>query len=280
MATFEFNTLTTIAVKELQDAKRNRWFILFTAIFACLSLMLSLSGSWSMGRLGISGFSRTAASLSNLVVLIVPLMGLLLGAISITGEREKGTLEIMMAQPVVPMEVILGKWLGLAGVLTAAVLFGFGISGMIIASSTTEQIGSYLKLLAFTLLLGYAHLSVGMLVSASVGRTATSVSVALLLWLFVVLISDLGLMGTAVVLKMKPQNLFWLTLLNPAQTFRIAVLQSLQGNLDLLGASGAYAADVLGKWLIPTLSLWLVFWMIVPVSIALLVFHYRGENRR
>jgi Cu-processing system permease protein len=162
----DIHPIATIAAKELRDAKRHRWFVLFATLFAGLAIVLSLAGFWGMGVTGFAGFSRTAASLSNLVALIVPLMGLMLGSMSITNEREKGTLEILLAQPISLSEVLLGKWFGLSAALTAAVLLGFGLSGLVIASSTTtEQIGAYLHLLVFTLLLGYANLSVGVLIS-------------------------------------------------------------------------------------------------------------------
>lgn len=271
--------IVTIAAKELQDAKRHRWFVLFAVLFAGLAIMLSLAGFWGIGVIRFAGFSRTAVSLSNLVALIVPLMGLMLGSMSITNERERGTLEILLAQPVSLSEVLLGKWLGLSLALTAAVLLGFGLSGLVISSLTTaNQIGAYLQLLIFTLLLGYAHLSVGVLISTLSAKNSTSVGIALTFWLFVVLLSDLGLMGTAVALKLKPQTLLWLAMLNPVQVFRVSVLKALQGNLELLGPAGAYAMDVFGQWLSAFLVIWLIAWTLVPLALALFLFRRRSEG--
>jgi len=279
MIAFNLYPVATIAAKELQDAKRHRWFVLFAVLFAGLAIMLSLAGFWGMGVIRFAGFSRTTVSLSNLVALIVPLMGLMLGSMSITNERERGTLEILLAQPVSLSEILLGKWFGLSLALTAAVLLGFGLSGLVIASSTTaNQIGAYLHLLVFTLLLGYAHLSVGFLISTLSAKNSTSVSIALTFWLFVVLLSDLGLMGTAVALKLKPQTLLWLAMLNPVQVFRVSVIKALQGNLELLGPAGAYAMDVLGQRLIAFLAIWLIAWTLVPLVLALFLFRRQSEG--
>ena len=104
----DFQNVSLIIRKEILDARRNRWFILYTIIFAGLSLGLSWIGLSGIGNYGLSGFGRTSASLINLVLLIVPMMGLTLGASSLAGERERGTLIYILAQPVSRIEVLLG----------------------------------------------------------------------------------------------------------------------------------------------------------------------------
>ena len=108
----DVTTIWMMLRKEFRDAQRNRWVTLLAAMFAVLSLALSTLGLSSLGTIGITGFGRTAASLLNLVLLLVPLMGLLMGAVSVSAEREQGTLVTVLAQPVTPSEVLLGKFLG------------------------------------------------------------------------------------------------------------------------------------------------------------------------
>src|SRR3989338_2710030 len=103
-----------IMEKEVRDSRRNRWFVLISIIFAGLSLGLSLFSFAGIGSFGIAGFGRTTASLLNLVLFIVPLMGLLLGATSIAGEKESGTLNTLLAQPVSAIEIMVGKFVGMA----------------------------------------------------------------------------------------------------------------------------------------------------------------------
>ena len=67
-------TVLVIARKELKDAMRNRWLALYASIFGTLSFSiawLALSGTSSYGSIG---FGRTAASLINMVILIVILI--------------------------------------------------------------------------------------------------------------------------------------------------------------------------------------------------------------
>jgi Cu-processing system permease protein len=265
--------------KELQDTRRSRWFLLLAVVFAGLALALSLLGMSALGAIGGAGFGRTTASLLNLVMLIVPLMGLLMGALSVAGEREHGTLQTLLAQPVLLEEVLLGKFLGLAAALLGTILAGFGLAALVIArQSGSPQVGGYLVLVGYTALFGLGCLSVGFLISAVARRTASAVGIALFAWLSSVFLGDLGLIGTSVVLQLSPRSLLWLSLANPAQVFKLAVLQGIQRNLESLGPGGLYATEVLGGYLPMTLTGLLVLWAIVPFAVAVLFLRNRGVS--
>ena len=263
--------------KEAADSRRNRWFILFTVIFAGLALGLSLLGFSGLGTFGIAGFGRTVASLINLVMLIVPLMGLMLGAISISGERERGSLLPLLAQPIMPTEILLGKYFGTAVALTAAILFGFGFSGIIIAwQGGLAQFSDYLMLVGLTLLIGLVHLSIGFLISTFTSKSTTAISIALILWLTIVFISDLGLIGTAVVLRLSPSMLLAFTLINPAQVFKLTAIYTIQEDLEILGAAGLYAVDVFAGFLFLMLMTLFLLWVFIPLLLAIGIFRRRS----
>jgi nitrous oxidase accessory protein len=263
--------------KEVRDARRNRWFLMLMGIFVALSLLLTLFGLTGVGTSGAAGFGRTFASLLNLALLIVPLMGLLLGALSIAGERDQQTLYTLLAQPLTPATIVLGKFLGLMLTIGAAVLMGFGSSGLLIYMAGAEvPLTPFLAQLGLTLLLGWSCLAMGLLVSVLVKRGATAVGIGLLLWLTLVFISDLGIIGTAIAFQLRASTLLWLTLLNPLQVFKIAVIQLMEGNLEVLGSAGLYARDVLGNAVLPVLSSVLSAWVIAPFLVALGWFTRRG----
>src|SRR5687767_9435991 len=106
----DFSNISIIAQKELRDALRNRWFVLFTLAFAGLALALSLLSQPSGTHLRLASYGRTAASLINLVQLFVPLIALTLGASGLASDRETGALAYLLAQPVNHSEVLLGKY--------------------------------------------------------------------------------------------------------------------------------------------------------------------------
>ena len=269
--------ISNMVNKEIRDAWQNRWFLSFTLIFTGLAFGLSLLGFSGLGTFGVAGFGRTSASLINLVIMIVPLMALLLGSISISGERERGTLISLLAQPVTPAEIVIGKFLGAAISLIAAILIGFGLSGLVVAwHSGLAQIRSYFSLIGLTLLLGLTHLSFGFFISVVTSRVATALSISLISWLTIVLISDLGLIGTSLVLRLSPSILLWLVLVNPVQVFKLAAIEILRGNLELLGGAGMYASDVFGNHLLILLLALLVGSILLPLVFSIGLFSNRS----
>lgn len=273
----DFRNIFILTQKELRDARRNRWFLLYTLAFAGLALALAWLALSGIGTYGLAGFGRTGASLINLVLLIVPLMGLTLGAISLAGERERGTLLYLMTQPVAQIELLLGKFLGLALALLVTLVLGFGLSGLLIAwRGGITQAGDYLALVLLAFVLSLVSLSLGFLISAATRKSATAVGIALFLWLLLVFFGDLGLMGTALVMRIEVGQLFTLALLNPLQLFKMASILAIRSNLEVLGPAGIYAVRTYGSSLMLVLVVILAAWVILPLSSTYLVFRKRG----
>jgi Cu-processing system permease protein len=273
----DLGNVLILAQKELRDSRRNRWFILYTAAFTGLALALAWLALSGMGNYGLAGFGRTGASLINLVLLIVPLMGLTLGALSLAGERERGTMLYMLTQPISQAELLIGKFVGLALAILVALVIGFGLSGLLIAwQGGTTDTGQFLGLVLLAFGLALASLSIGFLISATTGRSATAVGVALFLWLVLVFFGDLGLMGTAIVLRLDIDQLFTMALLNPLQIFKMAAILNIRSNLEVLGPAGIYALRTYGSQLMLFLLAILTVWAILPLAGTYLVFRRRG----
>jgi Cu-processing system permease protein len=269
----EFANLRAIAGKELRDALRNRWFIVFTIAFAGLALALSALMQPGGTALRTLSYSRTAASLINLVLLFVPLIGLTLGSANLAGDRETGALAYLLAQPVNRAEVLLGKYAGMAGALLATLTLGFGAAGIALAlQGSIQDAGSYLLTVLLAYLLALAMLSLGFLLSTLAQKTAAALGGALFLWLFLVFIGDLGIMGTAVAMRLPIETVFFVAALNPLQMFKIASILTIQANLEVLGPAGLYATDRFGGLLLPLLLAGLLAWMILPLLGAVMAF--------
>ena len=93
-------------------------------------------------------------------------------------------------------------------------------------------------------------LSVGFLISALTNKAGVAVGIGLFLWLAFVFFGDLGMMGTAVALRVPIDNLFWLSLTNPLQVFKMAAILDIRATLDILGSPGIYAVQRYGDNLI------------------------------
>jgi Cu-processing system permease protein len=278
---FDVNNVRAIAGKELRDALRNRWFVVFTIAFAGLALALSSLSQPGASQLQMASYSRTAASLVNLVLLFVPLIGLTLGATNLAGDRETGALTYLLAQPVNRVEVLLGKYLGMAGALLATLTLGFGVAGVALAlQGSIQDAGSYLFTVCLAYLLALAMLSLGFLVSTVSHRTAAALGGALFLWLFLVFIGDLGIMGTAVATRMPVDVLFMVAVLNPLQMFKFASILTIQANLEVLGPAGLYATSRFGDLLLPLMLGGLLLWIVAPLATALALFSHQEKFLR
>jgi Cu-processing system permease protein len=205
-------------------------------------------------------------------------MGLTVGAQSLASEREQGTLAYLLAQPIGRAEILIGKFLGLSMALLAALLAGFGLAAALLAwQGGLVEAGRYSLLVGFSLLLALVSLSLGMAISAWSRSSALAVGLALLVWLMLVFLGDLGLMGTAVVMKLDIGTLFALTLVNPLQVFKIATVYGLRATLEVLGPAGIYATRTYGAQLLPLLVSVLVVWVMTPLAAAYVRFRLAGD---
>ncbi len=274
----EVHIVGTIARKELRTTITSRWFWMWSVAFvglAALLVMVALPGS----RLGAQvGFGRTAASLVTLVQIIVPLMGLTLGAMSIAGQKESGALRFLMSHPVSRTEAFWGTYLGLAGALGIAAAGGFGVAGVLTAMrGVSAGAGTFVWIAVLSWLLALGMLGVGMAISTLTTSSGSALGVAIFVWLVMVFIGDLGLMGTSVATGMPVGVLFIGALLNPVEVFRLTALTTFSGSLDVLGPAGTYAVDTLGDMLLPALFTVLLLWVSVPAVVAWARFRGRSD---
>jgi Cu-processing system permease protein len=275
----QLSIIWVLAQKELRDALRNRWFLLYTLAFIALSLAFSYLALAGAGMVGFAGFGRTAASLINLVLLIIPLMALTIGAQNLAGEQEKNTLAYLLAQPINRIEIFLGKYLGLTLSLLASLTLGFGISGLVMTlnGSGAADPGAYVKLVALAFLLSLTMLSVGFLISALTNKAGVAVGIGLFLWLAFVFFGDLGMMGTVIALRVPIDNLFWFSLSNPLQVFKMAAILDIRATLDILGPAGIYAVQEYGDRLFGIFLGVLGLWIVVPAVVAYVRFYAKSD---
>lgn len=183
----------------------------------------------------------------------------------------------ILAQPVSKIEVLLGKFVGLALSLLVALLTGFGLSGIVIAwHGSTMQAFNYLSLVGLTLLLALSSLGIGMLISSVLKKSDTAIGVALFVWLILVFFGDLGVMGSAMILNIDINQLFALSLINPLQVFKLSAIFAIRGNLEVFGPVGVFAARNYGSQLFPLLMGILSIWIFLSFGGAYLIFKRRG----
>lgn len=273
----ELTLIWAIAQRELRESLRNKWLWLYALGFAALALALSRAGLASAGYAGLGGFGRTAASLVNALLLFVPLIGLSVGAGTLAGERERGTLLYLLSQPITRAELFTGKAVGAGLAVLTALALGFGLAGLGLATSGGGAAATYLALGGYTFLLALSALGLGLVISAVAKKGATAGAAALLTWLALTFLGDLGVIGLTLSLRPTPTVLFASLLINPLQIFKLGAINSLQAGLDVLGPVGQYATYQFGTALPLLLIGLLIVWIGLSFAAAFRLFQRQGD---
>jgi Cu-processing system permease protein len=273
----ETGIIWTIAQREWREALRNKWLWFYTIGFTGLAFALSQAGVASAGYSGLGGFGRTAASLINALLLFVPLIGLTIGAGTLANDRERGTLLYLLSQPVNRAEVFAGKSAGAALAVATAIGLGFVLAGIGLSAGGSGDPLTYLALAGYTLLLALVALALGLVISAVARKGAAASGAALLVWLGLVFLGDLGLVGATLALRPTPAALLAMLVTNPLQLFKLGSIYSLRATLDTLGPVGQYAVYRFGENLPLLLLGLLVVWLLVAFGVAFALFNRRGD---
>jgi Cu-processing system permease protein len=259
-----------IARQEFTIALRSRWLIVFAIVFGALTMGLALFGARIEGLEEIQSFSRTAISILNLVLYVVPLAALLMGTLSFS--TESGGAELLFSQPVPRRWILTGKLLGLWASLSVATLIGFGASGIFIAGQTGwDGAGRYALVVGLCVLMILIFLALAGAITFGLRDRMKSVAAALLGWFFFVVLYDLLVMGSVTWLHGSSANrVVFLSLFgNPVDLVRVAGLIALGGK-HVFGLSGAMLLRFLGGPLasMGLLLAALLLWVFVPYTLA------------
>jgi Cu-processing system permease protein len=235
--------LRLCARQELVLALRSRFTQIFAVAFALLALAVAGSGYVLSGGHGVQDFARTAVSLVQLVLLLVPLTALLIGVMALAPER--ASLDLLFSQPVPRATVLLGKLLGLFEALAAAQALGFGAAGLVVFSSAGQEgFLGFLALVLGSLLLTAVFLAIAALITAwfTGRRRQRSLAVALVVWFFAVVLFDVGVLGVASLLRSGTASrmLVISVLVNPVDAVRTGTLLLIEGSAAFGAASLAF----------------------------------------
>lgn len=268
MAAVEFGQILAIARKEFRDRLRSRWALTVAAVFTVFALSIAYFGAAQQGAVGFRGIELTIASLVSLAIYLMPLIALILGYDAVVGERERGSLDLLLSLPITRLELLLGKYLGLTAALALATLLGFGLVGIAIGwQGGRYALFHYGGFMLSALLLGMVFLSLALLVSTLARGKAAASGAAIGLWFVFVLIYDLMLLGALVASEggMPAWLVSTLVLLNPTDIFRLLNIFSLEELKSLYGLATVVPGTLTEAW---ALSLAMAAWIVAPLGLA------------
>lgn len=266
--TLELHPILTVAAKEFWDRIRNRWVLAVALVFTVFALVIAYFGAAQQGAVGFRSIEVTIASLVSLVIYLIPLIALVLGFDAIVGERERGSLDLLLSLPITRLELLLGKYLGLSGALAFSTVAGFGLVGLLLSTQLNlAALFHYVGFMASSVLLGMAFLSLAVMLSVFAADRTRASGMAIALWFFFVLVFDLLLLGALVVTggQYGGEVFPWLLLLNPADVFRILNIFSLEEVKTLYGLATVFPEGLAEPW---KLALVMLGWIAAPLMVA------------
>ncbi len=263
-----FRPVFTLAHKEFRDHVRSRWVLAVAIVFAVFALAIAYLGMAQEGAVGFRGMEVTLVSLTSLAIYLVPLIALLLGYDAIVGERERGSLDLLLTMPITRLELLLGKYLGLATALAFSTVAGFGAAGLVLSWGIgLSALLGYAMFMLTTLAMGLAFLSLALLVSTIARDKIVATGTCMVLWFCFVLIYDLVLVGVLVVTEGQYLGRAFpvLLLLNPADIYRLLNVLGMENVRQYYGLATLVPEGFASPaWM----SLAMLGWIVLPLVLA------------
>lgn len=248
----------TVTRLEYALSIRNRWAFALTGLFASLAVLVVALG----GQGGVVRSDAVVVSLVELSALLLPLVALVYGYDAIVGNDESGWLGMLFALPVPRSRVVVGTYVGRLAVFSGAVVAGFGVGGLLLASAG-RLTPAYLALVGAAVLGGGAFLALSLLVSTLAAEKTHALGGTLLVWVWLALVHDLVSVGLIAADVVGADWLAVFVLANPVTVFRVLALQSVPtvtgGMADVLVGSGLTTPVLVGA---------LVAWIVGPVWLS------------
>lgn len=167
-----------IAKKEFMDNVRNKWVLALSMIFLLLTVVMSyFGGATSSGEVEFQGFRDTVSGMSTIAGMLLPIIAIMLGYASVIGERENGSMGVVLGCPVSRNDVIVGKFVGLGMVMLVTIFLGFGVSGLIVGiiAGFTGSL-EYLLFMVLTFLFAMFFLGFSIFMSTLANKRSTAIA--------------------------------------------------------------------------------------------------------
>ena len=122
---------------------------------------------------------------------ILSLMGLIFAYDAIAGERERGTLRLVLAQPIGRGQILLAKYISAMVCLLVPLILSLLFALLLLTRSIPLPTADFLRI-AGIVFASFAYLSlfylIGLLISVATRRTSTALMLAMFVWGFLILV--------------------------------------------------------------------------------------------
>jgi len=182
----------SIARKEFVDAVTGKRLWLVAGIFLLFSIASTYSTSFGF-MMGIQQATRQmvqiASAIASTTAYMAPLLGIALAFDAVSGERERGTLRLLLSRPIYREDVINGKIISALAVisLTMAMSSLASISVSILLHNvavTLDDTARICVFVAFSIILSFAYYALSLFISTFSSKSSHSLIISIGIWIF------------------------------------------------------------------------------------------------
>ena len=246
-----------VTAYEVSNVLRSRWLIGYALFFGVTTDALLRFGGDP---------ARALLSLMNVVLIVVPLVSLVIGAMYLYDARE--FTELLLAQPVSRGALFTGLLMGLVIPLASAFLVGVGIPFAMHGLTDVAQRGTLIALLLTGVALTAVFTATAFVVAVRWDDKVRGLGVAIALWLVCAVLYDGVVLILVMVFADYPleRPMLGLMLANPVDLARVVLL--LQSDASaLMGYTGAVFKSFFGgSGGIAIAALVLCAWVALPTA--------------
>jgi ABC-2 type transport system permease protein len=236
------------AYADIVESVRARWFMLYSAVFGGLVVLLFAYGLAESRVMGFTGLSRLLLTYIQLTMAILPVFVLITTVRSVAGDREAGVFEYLLSLPISLAAWYWGKLLGRYLMVFLPVflaLLGAVAWGMLRQVEVPWSLLAYYS--ALLMALAWCFLGIGMLISTIARSSDVAQGAAFVVWLTLLLFLDLILLGVMIQEHLPAESVVAIALANPMQVFRTASMLLFDPQLVLLGPAAYVILDAFGQ---------------------------------
>jgi ABC-type transport system involved in multi-copper enzyme maturation permease subunit len=258
-----------------REAIRTKWVLIFAVIFFLLAVDIPDLYLSAAGNLPPEYLSENLSSLLSVTFPLIPLLALPMGAVTIVDERESGTLQYLLSNPVTKSEFFLGRSVGLLLATTSVIVIGFGAASVVVFTTGISNYFSVVMIMLFAALLNAVMLGIALIISEFSKRKATAMGVGIMVWFLFAVVSSLDQLVIAVNLRAGPVAALFLVLLDPVETSRELTIYGADLGPGQMNVSALVAAHVWQSNVYLFTFLSVAVWIGVTFAIGFLVFRHQ-----
>jgi len=251
------------AYVDIVESVRARWFMVYTAVFGGLVVLLFAYGLAESRIMGFTGLSRLLLTYIQLTMAILPVFVLITTVRSVAGDREAGIFEYLLSLPISLGAWYWGKILGRYLMVFLPVflaMVGAIVWGVFQGAPLPWDLLIYYT--ALLMALAWCFLGIGMLISTVARSSDVAQGAAFVVWLTLLLFLDLILLGIMIQEQLPAESAVAIALANPMQVFRTASMMLFDPQLVLLGPSAYVILDTFGQ------AGYIAYALIYPVALG------------